>query len=434
MKHKSLIQIIFFIIFLLPINTFAGEWTVMNSPTLNLVGIWGNSGSDVFVVENAPDGMGDSSILHYNGSAWSVEYSLSPDFLFSAFSSVWGNSGSNVFVGTVYGYYWTLLRYDGISWSFDSKGCGGKCYTAINGIWGSSGSDVFAIGQISVQLTHVITGPFINHYDGTSWTEMMGFPPDGSSADLYGVWGSSGSDVFAVGSGGTILHYNGGTWSSMTSGTTNYIYGIWGSSGSDVFAAGSGGTILHYNGSTWSSMASGTTNNIYGIWGSSGSDVFAVGSGGTILHYNGSAWSAMTSGTTNLLRDIWGSSGSDVFAVGNGIILHYTSGSTLIELASFTAAPKSRKVILNWSTESEIDNAGFNLYRSETADGEYTKINASLVPAQGFSTKGASYEFSDDHIQNRKTYYYKLEDIDLKGTSTFHGPVSATPRLIYGLK
>ena len=54
----------------------------------------------------------------------------------------------------------------------------------------------------------------------------------------------------------------------------------------------------------------------------------------------------------------------------------------------------------------------------------------SLIPAQGSSTQGASYEFVDTDVKNRKTYYYKLEDIDLNGTSTMHGPVSATPRLL----
>ena len=57
----------------------------------------------------------------------------------------------------------------------------------------------------------------------------------------------------------------------------------------------------------------------------------------------------------------------------------------------------------------------------------------SLIPAQGSSTQGASYEFIDNDVKNRKTYYYKLEDIDLNGNSTMHGPVSATPRLIYGM-
>jgi hypothetical protein len=88
-------------------------------------------------------------------------------------------------------------------------------------------------------------------------------------------------------------------------------------------------------------------------------------------------------------------------------------------------------VTLVWSTESEIDNAGFNLYRAESENGSYVKINTSLIPAKGSSTQGASYEFIENNVQNRKTYYYKLEDIDLNGTSTMHGPVSATPRLFY---
>ena len=65
---------------------------------------------------------------------------------------------------------------------------------------------------------------------------------------LLGIWGSSGSDVFAVGEGGTILHYDGTSWSSMNSGSANRLIDIWGSSGSDVFAVGVWGTILHYEG------------------------------------------------------------------------------------------------------------------------------------------------------------------------------------------
>ena len=105
---------------------------------------------------------------------------------------------------------------------------------------------------------------------------------------------------------------------------------------------------------------------------------------------------------------------------------------TVIELASFTALVKNRKVILLWSTGSEIDNAGFNLYRADSENGQYTKINTSFIPAQGSATQGANYEFTDTNVQNRKIYYYKLEDIDLKGKSTKHGPVSAMPRLVYG--
>jgi len=110
-----------------------------------------------------------------------------------------------------------------------------------------------------------------------------------------------------------------------------------------------------------------------------------------------------------------------------------TAPATLVTLIDFKAISGNRMVIFTWSTESEIDNAGFNLYRSESENGEYKKINDSLIPAEGSYIQGASYKFIDKDVKNRKTYYYKLEDIDLNGTSTMHGPVSATPRLIYGI-
>jgi hypothetical protein len=106
---------------------------------------------------------------------------------------------------------------------------------------------------------------------------------------------------------------------------------------------------------------------------------------------------------------------------------------TIVSLIDFNALPGNRIVTLVWSIESEIDNAGFNLYRSESENGEYSKINISLIPAKGSSTHGVSYEYIDKDVKNRKTYYYKLEDIDLNGISTMHGPVSATPRWFYGM-
>ena len=111
----------------------------------------------------------------------------------------------------------------------------------------------------------------------------------------------------------------------------------------------------------------------------------------------------------------------------------YIDATTAINLSYFTATPKSGKVILQWTTEAEIDNAGFNLFRSLSEDGDYVKINTELIPAKGSSTQGVTYEFTDTNMKNRKTYYYKLEDIDLNGKSTMHGPLSATPRTIWGL-
>ncbi len=170
---------------------------------------------------------------------------------------------------------------------------------------------VIAVMWIQYEVTFNVL-----HYDGDSWSTMS----SGTTATLSGVWGSSSSDVFAVGSYvgnyGPIMHYDGTTWRKMSSGGEVWLMDVWGSSSSDVFAVGSGGTIMHCDGSSWSKMSSGTKETLRGVWGSSASDVFAVGSGGTILHYDGSSWSKMSSGGEVWLEDVWGSSESDVFIVG----------------------------------------------------------------------------------------------------------------------
>jgi hypothetical protein len=100
---------------------------------------------------------------------------------------------------------------------------------------------------------------------------------------------------------------------------------------------------------------------------------------------------------------------------------------TLITIDEFKAIPGNRKVTVLWTTASEIDNAGFNIYRGTEENGVYTKINAELIPANGSPSTSATYQYIDKPVKNRTTYWYKLEDIDLKGEATVYGPVSAKP-------
>jgi len=119
---------------------------------------------------------------------------------------------------------------------------------------------------------------------------------------------------------------------------------------------------------------------------------------------------------------------------GQGIGITTNCPSTLITLSSFRAEASNKKVVLTWTTESEINNAGFNIYRSETEQGDFVKINKALIPAQGSATQGATYSFIDENVKNKTTYYYRLEDVELNGTTTTHFTVSATPRLMWFLK
>jgi predicted small lipoprotein YifL len=82
------------------------------------------------------------------------------------------------------------------------------------------------------------------------------------------------------------------TWTKVNNlNLVYFIHAVWGSSPSNVFAVGAGGNILHYDGKSWSSMLQSTPEDLLAIWGSSATDVFAVGVGGTIVHYDGKGWS-----------------------------------------------------------------------------------------------------------------------------------------------
>jgi len=100
---------------------------------------------------------------------------------------------------------------------------------------------------------------------------------------------------------------------------------------------------------------------------------------------------------------------------------------TSIFLASFAAIPQSQGIRITWETAMELRNWGFNLYRGDAFSGPWTRLNAELIPPQNpGATFGATYEWLDADVTPGATYFYRLEDVDLNGTSTFHGPVSAT--------
>ncbi|MBM3241424.1 hypothetical protein FJZ31_34520 [Candidatus Poribacteria bacterium] len=84
-----------------------------------------------------------------------------------------------------------------------------------------------------------------------------------------------------------------------------------------------------------------------------------------------------------------------------------------VELSSFTATTGDGTVILRWRAETEVNNIGFAIYRSEEKDGNYTRIN--FVPGAGSSAMPNDYQFTDKKVEQGKTYFYYLEDVDVAG-------------------
>src|SRR6266581_2054440 len=188
---------------------------------------------------------------------------------------------------------------------------------ARHGVWGANTSDIFSVGL----------GGTILHFNGALWSLQASGVAGGII--LTDVWGSTGSDVWVTTTTDSLLHYNGAIWSPVVAvGSRGTTTSVWGASATDVFVVGIGGAILHFNGVTWSPQISGTTTDLLSVWGTSGSDVFAVGRGGTILHYNGATWAAVPSPTANNLHDVWVASPCVAFAVGDtGTVIRYNGTS-----------------------------------------------------------------------------------------------------------
>jgi hypothetical protein len=110
------------------------------------------------------------------------------------------------------------------------------------------------------------------------------------------------------------------------------------------------------------------------------------------------------------------------------VVLTIDANPTAVSLASFSATPAAGGVTLAWETISELDTLGFSLYRSPALDGPRLRLNDGLIPTQAFpgSPAGSTYTWTDDTARPGLTYYYWLEDVDVYGLRTLHGPAVAT--------
>lgn len=75
---------------------------------------------------------------------------------------------------------------------------------------------------------------------------------------------------------------------------------------------------------------------------------------------------------------------------------------------------------IEWETETEVDTAGFNIYRREGEEGSFVQINEQLIPSEGSPVTGASYVFVDEDVVTGRTYYYQLEDVELDNSRERH--------------
>jgi len=106
-----------------------------------------------------------------------------------------------------------------------------------------------------------------------------------------------------------------------------------------------------------------------------------------------------------------------------------------VDLTAFSATAEADKIVLKWTTQSEVNNLGFEVYRSGEETGAYAMIasfeNTPALQGGGNSNTAREYTYEDAILSNGGTYWYQIADVDYQGVRTFHGPVSAqAPDLI----
>ena len=98
----------------------------------------------------------------------------------------------------------------------------------------------------------------------------------------------------------------------------------------------------------------------------------------------------------------------------------YRRGKPLpINLSHFSVRFDKDRVVINWTTESELNNAGFNILRSTSPTKNFRPINPKLIQGAGTTGQRNEYQFIDKTAKSDVAYYYRLEDVDLSGTRAF---------------
>lgn len=131
----------------------------------------------------------------------------------------------------------------------------------------------------------------------------------------------------------------------------------------------------------------------------------------------------------------WDQINTGIFnAQDNAINESYYGGSDIslpIEVTSFSLSGTSEGVLINWITESEVDNLGFILEHAHgNAPLQWIEIASYLthpeLKGQGNRSAETKYTFTDETVQPGETYSYRLSHVDTKGHVTVNAVISIT--------
>jgi hypothetical protein len=302
-------------------------WTQVPSPS-GAVSFTSPGPPPLFAFDSGDVWTGDYSFFHWDGQSWDVgRPGASTDPLLQ---SVWGAAPDDVWFLTD-----TFLHLDatGNFTSFD-PGTSATLYSMS----GTGSSDVWAVGA----------GGAIVHFDGNTWSSLVTDPLQTAGYVMTGISGTSDGQVWVVGktesnpAQGLVIGHDDAGWSALpavplSGSTAPSLAAIWATAADDIWVAGTTGQMFHWDGALWEAGELGTTANISALWSDGPDDLWAVG-GDTIAHSDGQQWTLTTGASLGELgvdlgaaTSVWGFSSSDVWVTGTGGAVLHWDGQTWTE-------------------------------------------------------------------------------------------------------
>lgn len=426
----------------------SGSWSIIPVGTSNglnnVVYSLAVCGNDVYI-GGTFDKFGNGSFVNYismwNSSSGSMLKLGSTVTGVNAAVRAIAASGSDIFAGGTFDHcFETISAYHIAKWNpaagtWTNLPCGSD--NGLNGVVQAiavSGDYIYIGGQFTA-LTNGISVNHIARWDKitNTWSPLPGPSFNGVNGNVNAI-AVCGNDIFVGGDftrlgnestpANRIAKWNSvsGTWTTLACGTSNGV-------NMPVRALASYGNDI-YIGGDFTKLGDSTIVNRITKWNISTCCWSTLTEGGSV-GVNGS----VNALTVNTIEGKLYAGGAFTMAgtcsTASRIAKMSDSGNPLpVELASFEAELKGTDALLNWETETETNNFGFEIERSRAGNSgnnnsEFEKIG--FVKGRGTSNSPVSYSFTDRAISSAGLYFYRLRQIDNDGTYTY----SKTAELSY---
>ena len=253
----------------------AAGWAAMESGTeAALTDVWAVESDLVITV-------GYTWPLRWNGRSWSPI--PSPEW--AGFEALWGASTGEVFAtgttGESGGVQSQLWVWSETEWKLLATVDGTWCVD----LWGNSPSDIYAACWTWGKHGSPISFP-LAHYDGERLLPVL---IEGQECSGGRVWSAGPKTLYLLGCPG-LMRREDGQWRELEEVNAllaqremGGILGLGGAGPNDVYAVGSRGLFLHFDGEEWSVVGPLVDVDLNAVWVGPDGAVVVVGNGGAIL-------------------------------------------------------------------------------------------------------------------------------------------------------